>query len=86
MKKLWMVCLAGLGFINAMAQQTEYRRCDTDQMWKTAVEQDPKAAERNASLKAFREIFAKAARQYNGNASPNTVLYRIPVVFHIIHT
>ena len=86
MKKLWMVCLAGLGFINAMAQQTEYRRCDTDQMWKSAVEQDPNAAERNASLKAFREIFAKAARQYNGNASPNTVLYRIPVVFHIIHT
>jgi PKD repeat protein len=86
MKKLWMVCLAGLGFINAMAQQTEYRRCDTDQMWKSAVEQDPNAAERNASLKAFREIFAKAARQYNGNANPNTVLYRIPVVFHIIHT
>ena len=86
MKKLWMVCLACLGFINAMAQETEYRRCDTDQMWKSAVEQDPKAAERNASLKAFREIFAKSARQYNGNASPNTVLYRIPVVFHIIHT
>ena len=67
-------------------QGQEFRHCDTDFKWQEAVKIDPGAGERNNLLREFRKQFEKAdyaERVMNSNGS---ILYRIPVVFHVIHT
>ncbi len=74
-----LLLLAGL----SVAQQTPYRTCDTDFKWMDALKADPAAAERNAELRKFRNDFISSHRSLTPDG---VVLYRIPVVFHVIHT
>lgn len=72
--------------LQTKAQSQEFRHCDTDHKWQEAIKQDPGALERNNLLREFRRKFEQegfAERVMNSNGS---VLYRIPVVFHVIHT
>jgi PKD repeat protein len=65
------------------AQSPAYRTCDTDEMWKEAVKADPDAALRRAG------ISLSGARKLPGTkvVSPTGfVQYKIPVVFHVMHT
>ncbi len=65
-------------------QDIPFRTCDTDVKWMEAVSADPDAAVRNAALRSFRSEFLKKANR--SISSAGTVIYKIPVVFHVIHT
>ena len=85
MKKFILaLCIVGATWTNSHAQQELYRTCDTDVMWKEAVKADPEAAVRNSALREFRKQFAGSAQRVVTQAG--TILYRIPVVFHVMHT
>ncbi len=66
----------------AVAQQPVFRHCDTDIKWQEAVKRDPEAAQRNARL---RERLLTSSRVPVRNGASGTILYRIPIVFHVIH-
>lgn len=68
----------------ANAQQSEFKHCDTDFKWKEALKADPGAAERNQMLREFRKRFEQGFGERILNTN-GTVVYRIPIVFHIIH-
>lgn len=69
--------------VTVKGQQAPYRTCDTDVKWLEAIKADPDAAVRNAVLRAFRSTFIHSADRSVSTAG--TVIYRIPVVFHVIH-
>jgi PKD repeat protein len=85
MRLLAQIALLILPLASMAQQHNGYRPCDTDNMWKQAVLNDSRAADRNAQLRAFREQFLQQYDAYRVQQGA-TVLYRIPVVFHIIHT
>lgn len=85
-KSLSLYILMAIFGLQAIAQNQEFRHCDTDHKWQEAIKQDPGALERNNLLREFRKQFEKegfAERVMNSNGS---ILYRIPLVFHVIHT
>lgn len=82
---LTLFCLATL----LQAQQSGFRPCDTDVMWEQAVKNDPGAAERNRLLREMRKQFdqQKTRMQVQAHrAATGSLMFRIPVVFHVIHT
>ena len=85
MRLLAQIALLILPLASMAQQHNGYRTCDTDNMWKQAVLNDSRAADRNAQLRAFREQFLQQYDAYRVQQGA-TILYRIPVVFHIIHT
>jgi hypothetical protein len=65
------------------AQNTVYRSCATEEMWKEAIKADPDAALRRAGIPL------SGSRKLPGTkvVSPTGVVtYKIPVVFHVMHT
>ena len=72
--------------LQTQAQSQEFRHCDTDFKWQEAVKVDPGAQERNNLLRDFRKQFEKAGYAERVMNSNGSILYRIPVVFHVIHT
>lgn len=83
-KVLLMILMLECILSAANAQEIPYRTCDTDVKWNEAVEKDPAALIRNAALRAFRQKFIASSNPLARTAG--TVLYRIPVVFHVMHT
>ena len=85
MKNIYVlaVLLCMLVVLPSHAQQAEYRTCDTDVMWKKALEKDPSLAEKaRQSLEFFRK-YAGAEQKIQNSTLP--ILYVIPTVFHVIH-
>ena len=63
MKKLLIAALTLCCGITVKAQNTDYRRCDTDQMWNEMISKDPSAKQRNDALRAAGKSFDyRAAR------------------------
>ena len=90
MKKILAVAFAVSCAMRLNAQQTEYRRCDTDHMWNQLIRQDPEVKERNDALHAntesiqrIKEYIKQRTQQRGLSGTPQ---FRIPVVFHVIHT
>ncbi|MBP9082912.1 MAG: PKD domain-containing protein [Bacteroidia bacterium] len=81
MKKLLLaVFLLTAAFTTVNAQQ--YRPCDTDEMVKKAKLQDPGYEQRMAQLQQQTLQFIQ---QQGNQKTSGTILYTIPVVFHVIH-
>jgi hypothetical protein len=81
MKKLLLaVFLMAAVFSSVNAQQ--YRPCDTDEMVRKAKLQDPGYAQRMAQLQQQTLQFIQ---QQGNQKTSGTILYTIPVVFHVIH-
>lgn len=72
-------------FHSAYSQQPDYRACDTDIRWRDAVSLDPSAERRNAIIRASRKNLDLLRNSRHTVTADGSVLYRIPVVFHIIH-
>lgn len=67
----------------SVSAQTEYRTCDTDIMWKKAVEANPAIiAKYKSNIDFFREY---AGPDQTVKTSTANVQYVIPTVFHVIH-
>jgi hypothetical protein len=79
-----IVIVFSLFITRVNGQDIPFRSCDTDVKWLEAVNADPDAAVRNAALRSFRSEFLKQANRSISTAG--TVIYKIPVVFHVIHT
>ncbi len=84
MKKARIVLLFFFSLsIQLQAQDLPFRTCDTDLKWKELIKADPQAALRNAFLKSFRPDYLSTANR--SVSAAGVVLYRIPVVFHVMH-
>jgi PKD repeat protein len=84
MKKLVVSCLLLLMSTAMMAQTPAYRSCGTEEMWEQAVKADPSAALRRLAIHN-----PNGLRKLPGTkvVSPTGVVqYKIPVVFHVMHT
>jgi len=82
MKNFIIVCISLilLSFTNLNAQQ--YRNCATDDMVRIAMEKDATYGTNRAAL----ELFTSNYIQQQGNQKTSgTILYTIPIVFHVIH-
>jgi len=78
---LLLLCAVNLG----NAQNTTYRTCATDQMWEELLKNDPQAAVRRAQIKNGKAAVLPApAKRISSRGS--RVQYRIPLVFHVMHT
>ena len=67
-----------------MAQTPTYRKCGTEEMWEQAVKADPAAALRRSAIHD-----ANGMRKLPGTkvvSKTGVVQYKIPVVFHVMHT
>jgi PKD repeat protein len=76
--------LCALMFIcNTVSAQEEYRICDTDVMWQKQLAKNPALAdEAKRSLEFFRVY---AGSDQDKETASSSVLYVIPVVFHVMH-
>ena len=84
MKKVIVACLLMLMGTALMAQTPAYRSCGTEEMWEQAVKADPSAALRRSKIHE-----ANALRKLPGTkvvSATGVVQYKIPVVFHVMHT
>lgn len=82
MKKLLLAATLLFSAIYMPSKAQQYRVCDTDEMTRKAMQQDPGYAQRRAQLQQFTAQYI----QQNGNQKTSgTILYTIPVVFHVIH-
>lgn len=77
---LFLICAISV----ANAQNTTYRSCATDQMWEELIKKDPQAAVRRAQIKNGKAVLPAPAKRISSRGS--SVQYRIPLVFHIMHT
>jgi len=83
MKKtfLYLFCLVS---ISLSAQNNNLPKfCTTDSMWKEAIKLDPAAEQRRALLQNSTALHKK---NYQKSHVLDTVIFTIPVVFHVIHT
>ncbi len=67
-----------------MAQTSTYRSCSTEDMWEQAVKADPAAALRRLAIHD-----SNVQRKIPGTkvlSKTGVVQYKIPVVFHVMHT
>ena len=81
MKKILLtglILLAGLPSIYAQ----QHLPCGTDPMMQQALQNDPSLAARRAQLEQFTMQYVQ---QNQGQRTAGTILYVIPVVFHVIH-
>lgn len=79
--------LAAMFYVAAFVpaySQVDYRTCDTDVMWKKALEKDPALEERYKQNLDFFRKFAGEDQNVESN-STLPVIYKIPTVFHVIH-
>ncbi|MBL0340604.1 MAG: T9SS type A sorting domain-containing protein [Bacteroidetes bacterium] len=60
----------------------QFRTCDTDEMMRKAKLEDPSYAVRLAELQQFTESYVQQA---GNQKTSGTIIYTIPVVFHVIH-
>jgi PKD repeat protein len=84
MKKILVSSLLVLMSTVLMAQSQVFRSCATDEMWEQAVKADPLAGVRRLAIhnsNAFRKLPGTKVVSATG-----VVQYKIPVVFHVMHT
>ncbi|MFN5324019.1 MAG: hypothetical protein ACK5C5_03795, partial [Bacteroidota bacterium] len=62
--------------------QGNFRPCATDEMVRAAMESDPNYSENRRKLEEFTAEYIKSQPEQR---NAGTVLYVIPVVFHVIH-
>lgn len=89
MKRIFLTFAVLFTAVVLQAQQPVFRPCDTDIMWEKAILKDPGAAKRNELVREARKHFdqAKTRMQIAAHRSATgSLLFRIPVVFHVIHT
>lgn len=89
MKRLFFTLAILFTAIMLQAQQPVFRPCDTDVMWEKAIMKDPAAIKRNELVREARKHFDKQKTQMQiqaHRAATGSLLFRIPVVFHVIHT
>lgn len=89
MKRILAFAIATSLHVGVFAQQTEYRHCDTDPMWKNLIQSDPAVKERNDVLHVRSEDIERIKERIRENAQRGATVipqFRIPVVFHVIHT
>lgn len=89
MKKILAFAVVLCTVINVSAQQSEYRHCDTDPMWRNLIQNDPSVKERNDQLHTNSEGIQRIKdhiRQHAQRGTTSPPQFRIPVVFHVIHT
>lgn len=77
MKNILLVALIFLG-ISIQSQAQEEFRCNTPEMNRKALENNPEARARRAAL-------ARHIEQYTESKSDREQVYVIPVVFHVVH-
>ncbi len=83
MKKFLLAGLITLtGLTGSYAQQ--FLPCATDQMMQQAMANDPGFAINRAQLEQFTAQYVQQHQQ-QGQRTAGTILYTIPVVFHVIH-
>ncbi len=83
MKQSLIIFLSFL-VLSVSAQNTDLPKfCTTDSMWEEAIKLDPSAVLNRKKLQNFTELFKKNQKR---NILNDTVLFTIPVVFHVIHT
>src|SRR5688572_13357208 len=83
MKKFLLAGLVILtGLSGTYAQQ--YLPCGTDQVMQQALANDPGFAINRAQLEQFTMQYVQQQQQ-QGQRTSGTILYTIPVVFHVIH-
>ncbi|CAN5495543.1 hypothetical protein BH11BAC2_BH11BAC2_21700 [soil metagenome] len=69
---------------SVMLVKAQDKPCITDSMWNEAVKADPSIAIRHAQLQQFTKDYTGPAQRVV--TAGGGILYRIPVVFHVIHT
>lgn len=85
MKKLVSLALLGLaaGLGQLQAQESTYRRCDTDIRWNEMLKNHPEIQEKRRMIRQLADQYKTVAEK---TVSPaGNILYRIPIVFHVIH-
>ena len=83
MKYLLIISLC-IFSLSLSAQNNDWPKfCGTDSLWKEAVKRDPSAAKRRQELQNFTKLFKSNQQK---STLTDTVLFSIPVVFHVIHT
>jgi PKD repeat protein len=79
LKKIAAVMMLLTMGVNVNAQEVKY--CGATEMWNEAVKNDPAAAQRRASIADFKERY----KQFAERTATGSIVFTIPIVFHVIH-
>ncbi len=87
MKKVYAIILSVL-LVNVFALHAQRKRCFTDEVYHETIRQHPELLVKEQQLEEFTKNFIQqnnpAYRRTNPNGT-SSVVYIIPIVFHIIH-
>jgi PKD repeat protein len=85
MKKIFALGIIGLclGNVKVIAQHHDHRSCDTDIRWQEVLKEHPEVQEKRRLIRQLADQYKSVAEKRVSTAG--TILYRIPIVFHVIH-